>query len=74
MVRNLFHVNFSLSFLILPVSYSFKPVISRLGLRPILSEKYIEAFIGYEKDLDEVKDTYEQFKVSGTVYLFVFKL
>eukprot|EP00795_Rhopilema_esculentum_P017364 gene17364-8957_t len=46
----------------LDILKSFKPVISRLGLRPILSEKYIEAFIGYEKDLDEVKDTYEQFK------------
>ncbi len=43
--------------------FSFNPVANRLGLRTVLYEKYIEAFVLYEKDLDEVQSHYESNKV-----------
>ena len=45
--------------------FSLKPVAARIGMRPVISEKYIEVFIGFEKDLDEIQQTYQTFKVVG---------
>eukprot|EP00794_Sanderia_malayensis_P000407 gene407-1042_t len=40
----------------------FNPVSTRHGLRSILCEKYVEAFVLYEKDLDDVQSIYETHK------------
>ena len=35
-----------------------------MALRSVLSEKYVEVFVGFEKDLDDTQQAYEAFKVN----------
>ncbi|XP_055889445.1 dynein axonemal heavy chain 8-like isoform X4 [Biomphalaria glabrata] len=46
----------------LDILTKFAPIASRTGLKGIISEKYVEIFSVYEKDLDEVQITYEKYK------------
>ncbi|KAK6987323.1 dynein heavy chain 5 axonemal [Biomphalaria glabrata] len=46
----------------LDILTKFAPIASRTGLKGIISEKYVEIFSVYEKDLDEVQMTYEKYK------------
>uniref|UniRef100_A0A2C9K4Z2 AAA+ ATPase domain-containing protein n=1 Tax=Biomphalaria glabrata TaxID=6526 RepID=A0A2C9K4Z2_BIOGL len=46
----------------LDILTKFAPIATRTGLKGIISEKYVEIFSVYEKDLDEVQMTYEKYK------------
>ncbi|XP_077977225.1 dynein axonemal heavy chain 8-like isoform X3 [Glandiceps talaboti] len=46
----------------LKILTSFSPVMHRQGIKNTVSEKYVETFSHFEKDLDAVKDIYEKYK------------